>query len=327
MTVPSITTRAAKGTALTHAEMDSNLTNLQSPNVVIKAGSTTGYMSTLYDLSIANTATIGASISANTLSLTSFVNYTFSNTATATLYNVSGNVYAAIPGTTFTGGSGSTTINPGATLSIANSTSIGSIVSGTTITFYDLNPGVNLGAGGVSLDSQRGFSIANTATVGASLSSNIFSISAITVGTAGTYQGAVTTDVYGRVTGGTNGFTANVNANGQYIEYPIFNAYREKVAAHATTSGTITIDANVASIQTITTTGNLTINAANMTNFGSGESVTLLLRHNANNRSISSDLLFVNQTKTIGGHTSCVDAISIFFDGTNYLASTVKYQA
>jgi hypothetical protein len=122
-------------------------------------------------------------------------------------------------------------------------------------------------------------------------------------------------------------FTSNVQANGVYLEFPIFNAYREKVAAHATTTGTISIDANVAPIQTITTTGNLTINAANLSNFQSGESVTLLLRHNANNRIITSDLLFVNQTKTIGGHTSCVDAVSIFYDGTSYLASTVKYQA
>jgi hypothetical protein len=107
----------------------------------------------------------------------------------------------------------------------------------------------------------------------------------------------------------------------------VFDTYRERVAAHATTTGTISIDANVAPIQTITTTGNLTINSANMSNFLTGESVTLLLRHNANNRIITSDLLFVNQTKTIGGHTSCVDAVTIFFDGTSYLASTVKYQA
>lgn len=122
-------------------------------------------------------------------------------------------------------------------------------------------------------------------------------------------------------------FTAPVAANGQEISFPVFNAYREKVAAHATTTGAIAIDANVATIRTLTTTGNLQIWANNMTNFGSGESVTLLLRHNANTRSISSDLLFVNQTKTIGGTTACVDAVTIFFDGSNYLASTVKYQA
>ena len=122
-------------------------------------------------------------------------------------------------------------------------------------------------------------------------------------------------------------FAANVNGNGHNLQNIVFDTYRERVAAHATTTGTISIDANVAPIQTITTTGNLTINSANMSNFLTGESVTLLLRHNANNRIITSDLLFVNQTKTIGGHTSCVDAVTIFFDGTSYLASTVKYQA
>jgi hypothetical protein len=195
-------------------------------------------------------------------------------------------------------------------------------VKGSALTFAEAdtnfqnlaNIQVGVSAGGttsnVALNGTAGaptaITFANSATIGASQTSGTVTLTSLV---------------------NPNNLTANVQANGQYIEFPIFNAYREKVAAHATTTGTITIDANVAPIQTITTTGNLTINASNLSNFASGESVTLLLRHNANNRIITSDLLFVNQTKTIGGHTSCVDAISIFYDGTSYLASTVKYQA
>lgn len=333
MTVPSITTRAQKGTALTHAEMDSNLTNLQAPNVVIKAGSTTGYTSTFYDLTIANTATIGASVSGNTVSLTSLVvnpTYTFSNTATLTLSNVAGNISGTVPGTVFSAASGTSTIAPGETLSIANTATVGAYISSNTLRM-DFLPsyiaGISMIAGGTTTTNATGFTISNTATVGASLSTNTLSISLGTVGTAGTYQGAITTDVYGRVTAGANGFTANINGNGQYLDNIFLTDYKEKVANIGALTGTISINANVGPIQLGATSGNITLWANGLSNFGTGESVTLLLRHNANNRTITSDLLFVNQTKTIGGNTACVDAVSIFYDGQNYLASTVKYQA
>lgn len=333
MTVPSITTRSGKGSALTHAEMDSNLTNLQAPNVVVRAGSTSGAFSTYYDLVISNTSGIGSSISGNVLTITNLlpsVAFTFSNTATLTLSNVSGNISGTVAGTTFSAASGSATISPGSTLSIANSSTVGGYIAGSTLTLDYRGTaisGISMIAGGTTTTGATGFTISNTATVGASLSSNTLSISAITTGTAGTYQGAITTDVYGRVTAGTNGFTANINGNGQYLDNILLTDYKEKVANIGALTGTISISANTGPIQLGATSGNITLWANGLSNFGTGESVTLLLRHNANNRTITSDLLFVNQTKTIGGNTVCVDAVSIFYDGQNYLASTVKYQA
>lgn len=227
------------------------------------------------------------------------VDSNFQNLANATI-----NITAA--GTT-------ANINLNSGFTVANSSTVQATLVGGTLTLQsNITPGPTF---------------ANTATVGTSVSGGTTSVSLITTGTAGTYSGAYTTDVYGRVTGGTNGWQSNITANGNYLTNVTFSDYREKIAVHPSTSGTISIDANLGPIQTMTTTGNITFNVANMSNFSAGESVTLLLRHSANTRGITSDLKFVNGTKTIGGTTVHVDAINIFYDGTDYLASTVKYQA
>ena len=337
MTVPSITTRAAKGTALTHAEMDSNLTNLQAPNVVIRAGSTTGFTSTFYDLTISNTATIGASISANTVSFTALgINptYTFSNTATLTLSNVAGNISGSVPGTIFSAAAGSSTRAPGDTLSIANTTTVGAYISSNTLRMEFLPSyiaGISLIAGGTTTTGATGFTVSNTATIGASLSTNTVSISLGTTGTAGTYQGAVTTDVYGRVTAGTNTFTANVDANQNWIGNVQLNnatlgTYQERTANVGPLSGTVTLNANTAPIQTAGTTGNITINTANLSNFAAGESVTLILRHNGSNRTLTSDIKFINSNKTLGGNVATTDVVTIFYDGVDYLGAVAQYR-
>lgn len=339
MTVPILTLRSVKGSALTHAEMDQNLTNLQAPNVTVRAGSTQGYISTAYDFVISNTATVGASISGNTVSLTSLVvnpTYTFSNTATLTLSNVSGNISGTVASTTFSAGSGSATIAPGGTLSIANSATVQGSIAGTTLTLQSNISATSLGAitgismiaGGTTTTGATGFTISNTATIGASLSTNTLSVSLGTVGTAGTYQGAITTDVYGRITAGQNGFTANIAGNGQYLQNIILDRYQEKVAniTGGGLTGTVTLDANTAPIQTAGTTGNITINTNNLTNFQPGESVTLILRHNANARTFTSNLKFVNSNKTIAGNTISTDVVTIFYDGVEYLGTVAQFR-
>jgi hypothetical protein len=123
-------------------------------------------------------------------------------------------------------------------------------------------------------------------------------------------------------------FTANVNGQGFYLQNTQFETYREKTAnISSALTGTVTVDANVAPIQTAACTGNITINTNNLTNFLAGESVTLILRHTGNTRTFTSNLKFVNQNKTIGGTTNVTDVITIFYDGTEYLAAVAKYQA
>jgi hypothetical protein len=314
--------------------MDSNLNNLAGANVTLRAGSTSGSFSPGYDLVISNTATIGASVSGNVLSITNLVappTYTFSNTATLTLSNVAGNISGSVPGTVFSAPSGSSTRLPGETLSIANTATVGAYISSNTLRM-DFLPsyiaGISMIAGGTTTTGATGFTISNTATVGASLSSNTLSVSLGTTGTTGTYQGSVTTDVYGRVTSASNGFTANITGNGQYLDNIIFTDYKEKVANIGTLTGAVSINANTGPIQTAAVSGNLLLWANNMSNFSTGESITVILRHTGNTRGIDNTTLkFVNGTRTIGGTTVHVDAVNIFYDGVDYLASTVKYQS
>lgn len=123
-------------------------------------------------------------------------------------------------------------------------------------------------------------------------------------------------------------FAANVNGNGFNLQNTQFDTYRERTAnISSALTGTVTIDANVAPVQTAACTGNITINSNNLTNFLAGESVTLILRHTANTRTFSSNVKFINGTKTIGGTTNVTDVITFFYDGTEFLAAVAKYQA
>jgi hypothetical protein len=123
-------------------------------------------------------------------------------------------------------------------------------------------------------------------------------------------------------------FAANVNGNGHNLQNIVFDTYRERTAnISSSLTGTVTIDANVAPVQTAACTGNITINSNNLDNFLAGESVTLILRHTANTRTFSSNIKFINASKTIGGTTNVTDVITIFFDGVEYLGAVAKYQA
>lgn len=140
-------------------------------------------------------------------------------------------------------------------------------------------------------------------------------------------QSSGTVTLTSNITPWTSAFTANVNGNGWNLQNTVFDTYRERVANVADMTGTVTVDANVAPVQRASLTGNITINTNNLTNFIAGESVTLILKASANTRTFTSNLRFINGTKTIGGTTNVTDVITIFFDGVEYLAAVAKYQA
>lgn len=98
--------------------------------------------------------------------------------------------------------------------------------------------------------------------------------------------------------------------------------YKEVIYALSYAS-TITPDVQNANIQTITLTGNVTLNA--FTNPESGQSLTLIVKQDATgNRILSSTMLFAGGSKTLSTAANSVDVITVFYDGTNYLASLAK---
>lgn len=120
--------------------------------------------------------------------------------------------------------------------------------------------------------------------------------------------------------------TANINGNGSTLQNIVFDQYREKVANVGPLTGTVTLNANTAPIQTAGTTGNITINSANLSGFIEGESVTLILRHNGGPRTFTSDIKFINSNKTLGGNVTTTDVITIFYDGVDYLGAVAQYR-
>ena len=129
-------------------------------------------------------------------------------------------------------------------------------------------------------------------------------------------------------TGGGVGsnFTSNLTVNSNYIIDAQLQATREKSANIGVIQGTVTIDGNTGPIQTATVTANITINTNNLTNFNTGQSVTLVLTQNtnANLRLLTSNLKYAGGSKILSSANAAIDTISITYDGTNYLASLVK---
>jgi hypothetical protein len=75
----------------------------------------------------------------------------------------------------------------------------------------------------------------------------------------------------------------------------------------------------------MTLTGSITINAANMSGFVAGESVTLIITQGGSGSyTLTSDLKFAGASKTLSTAVGAIDTLTIYYDGTNYLASLVK---
>jgi len=123
----------------------------------------------------------------------------------------------------------------------------------------------------------------------------------------------------------TSSFTSNVTLNGNYIKDAIIETTREKVIDYGNTTGDISIDANLGPIQTYTLTGDVTLWANNVSNWNTGQSITLVLTQDGTgSHTLSSDWKFAGASKTLSTAGSSIDTISVTYDGTNYLASLVK---
>jgi hypothetical protein len=97
--------------------------------------------------------------------------------------------------------------------------------------------------------------------------------------------------------------------------------YQEMVHSLGTTSGTITPNAANGNIQTVTLSGNITINA--FSSPVSGQTVTLIIDTNGTGRTLTSSMLFAGASKTLST-TDTIDILTISYIGTTYYASLVK---
>ena len=189
---------------------------------------------------------------------------------------------------TVTGDSGSTTANTTTdTLEIRGGSDIGTSVSGDVLT---INFTGSAGGGGIT-DINGGANI------------------------------TVTQDSAGGVTLSQETLSNPLNMNDQQLTNLAIKNYGEIVYTGGGATGTITPDPNDGSVQKITLTGSITLNS--LASVASGDSMTLIVQQPASGGpyTLSSTMKFAGGTKTLSTAADAIDVITIFYDGTNYLAS------
>ena len=116
-------------------------------------------------------------------------------------------------------------------------------------------------------------------------------------------------------------FNQPVDAGDQQLSNLSIKNYGEIVYTSGSTTGTITPDPNNGSVQKITLTGSITLNS--LSNVASGDSLTLIVKQPSSGGpyTLSSTMKFSGANKTLSTGANEIDIITIFYDGTDYLAS------
>jgi len=112
-----------------------------------------------------------------------------------------------------------------------------------------------------------------------------------------------------------------VDAGDQQLSNLSIKNYGEIVYTSGTATGTITPDPNNGSVQKITLTGSITLNS--LSNVASGDSMTLIVKQPSSGGpyTLSSSMKFAGGQKALSTDANAIDIITIFYDGTDYLAS------
>jgi hypothetical protein len=97
--------------------------------------------------------------------------------------------------------------------------------------------------------------------------------------------------------------------------------YNETIYTSGSTTGTITPDAANGNVQSITLTGNITLN--NFANAVSGQSITLIVKQPASGGplTLTSTMKWAGGIKVLTETANAIDIITIFYDGTTYYAN------
>ena len=188
---------------------------------------------------------------------------------------------------TVTGDSGSTTANTTTdTLEIRGGTDIGTSVSGDVLTINFTGS-----AGGDSVQEGNNISISSPDSAG------------------------------GKTIALRSTLNQPIDAGDQQLSNLSIKNYGEIVYTGGSATGTITPNPNNGSVQKITLTGSITLNS--LASVASGDSMTLIVKQPASGGpyTLSSTMKFAGGTKTLSTAANAIDIITIFYDGTDYLAS------
>ena len=351
MTAATLTLRNTKGSALTFTEMDNNLTSLSTSTIPITV--------------ITNTANVSGTVQANAASgirLVAVPGGPLDISISGNVVTFTANAAVDAADTFFSGnleGQGFRSISADVLALNGPQVLISTAAFDSTVSGYSsaaADPGITSGAsafmiGGTpqanyparTLNSIFVPDIAvayqsNASVVGVNIAQqagwgNVY-LGVTSSNTEAYYQfsnvgikfvdGTVQSTAANPFTGGS--LTANVEFNNNYISNAILQTTTEKVANIGVVSGAVTVNANTGPIQTGIVSGNITINTNNLSNFNTGESVTLVLTQatNASQRLLTSNLKYAGASKTLSTANAAIDTISITYDGANYLASLVK---
>jgi len=340
----TIVTRTGKGSALTWAEGDANFSNLNADkleNITLRGDSGSDAAITSNEIvrisggtgltSVVTAESTGQSTVTINLDDTAVTPNTYT-LATITV-DQQGRITSASSGTggggfssfTLAGDSGtSQTVNDGNTVTISGGTGLSTVASATdTVTINLDNTAVTPNTytyATITVDQQGRLtsassgtspvtSVSGTGTVnGISLSGTVTSTGSLTLG--GTLDLSSPPAI-----GGTT--AAAVSATSLTFKDP-----REAIYDLGTTGGTIAPNVSNGSVQKITLNSALTMNA--FTSPVAGQSLTLIIYGGTAYTSITSTMKFAGGVKTLTGTASCIDILSVYYDGTTYFASLNK---
>ena len=101
------------------------------------------------------------------------------------------------------------------------------------------------------------------------------------------------------------------------------NDYVETVYTGLSTSGTLSLDPANGGVQTVTITGNITLNATNQSAIANGQTVTVVV-NNANAGVLTSDIKWAGADKTLSTDAGATDVVTISNVGGVYLGSLAR---
>jgi len=112
-----------------------------------------------------------------------------------------------------------------------------------------------------------------------------------------------------------------IDANNQAISNPVLRGYNEHINTTLGTSGTLTPDVADGNVAVITLSGSITING--FSSVANGDSMTIIIKQPASGGpyTLSSTMKFAGGNKTLSTTANAIDVLSIFYDGTDYIAS------